>query len=452
MRAGSEIKVGLITVLAAALLVVFAVYVRGFRPGAATYRVLVAFSNSRGLQPGDPVRMVGVKIGEVDFVEIGPQRKAVATLSINRKYPLYTHYEFRIGTSGLIQERFVEVVPGEYTPEAIALEEGDLVEGAMTPDLADLIASGREVLDNLNRTARLLRGVLSDEEVLGGVKEALQNFSDSAAATARLADSVSALSGELRPEMIATLKQVRGAADDLQATTAVVREQVREGTALEDLAQTARHAREAAAKINEMATDLSTLVDPEVRTELRETISAVHEAAGSLKVFSEELRKAAPAVPTVAREAQHIAEMSSALRERLKPPEITAAFDVLYSGEAERSFSSGSLDFKTREGRFLRLGIDDVGEDSSAHVQLGEQQDRVTLRYGLVRSRLGFGLDYRLPRQATISLDVFDPNDVRADVLADVPLILGRWDFALTAGMRDVGDESLFVAGVRLRR
>ena len=452
MRYGNEVKVGLITLLAAALMITFFVYVRGFRAGARTYTLKVIFDNARGLQPGDPVRMVGVKIGKVRSVEISPNRKAVATLEIDRQVVIYDHYAFRVATSGLIQERFVEVIPADYSPEAKSLQDGEEVTGMLSPDLSDLMAAGLEVLENLNRTSRLLRSVLSDQEVLQGVKDALNSFADSANAASKLAQSVSSLADESRPELAATLKHLREAAADLENTTATVQARLDKTTAFDNFERAAQQAVDAAAKANQLLANLSELADPETRKQVKDTITATHDAAESLRVFTEELRKAAPAVPKVAQVAENVAQYSSALRERLKPPEIDAHFDVLYSSEAGRSFSSGALDFKTSRGRFLRLGIDDIGEDNSANIQIGDQQRRGVLRYGLVRSRLGFGLDYPLPNQATVSLDVLDPNNLRADLLADIPVIFGRSDLGVTVGIRDLGEDSMFVAGLRVRR
>ncbi|MBE9566416.1 MAG: hypothetical protein IMF16_06680 [Proteobacteria bacterium] len=114
--------------------------------------------------------------------------------------------------------------------------------------------------------------------------------------------------------------------------------------------------------------------------------------------------------------------------------------------------SSGRLDFSTSEGRFLRVGIDDIGEESTVNIQVADRQSLGLVRYGLVRSRLGFGIDVPLPRESTLSVDIFDPNDPRADVLADVPFVLGRSEWGLLTGVRDLGADHLFVAGVRMRR
>src|SRR5574340_245472 len=97
MRHGAEVKVGLIALLAVALLAVFTYYIQGGLMAGRTYTVYVTFDNARGLQQGDPVRMVGKKIGEVVRVGITPAPlKALVMLRVERQYALYKNYTFQI--------------------------------------------------------------------------------------------------------------------------------------------------------------------------------------------------------------------------------------------------------------------------------------------------------------------------------------------------------------------
>ena len=162
MRTGSEVRVGVITVLAILLMAAYVFYIRGYRAAADTYKVCVTFQDARGLQRGDPVRMVGVKIGEVATVEINMRLKADVTLTVDKRYELYENYRFQIATSGLIQERFVEVIPEPPNPYVEKMKDGSCVEGVLQPSLSDLVAVGAQVLDNLNRTSRSLNVVLTD--------------------------------------------------------------------------------------------------------------------------------------------------------------------------------------------------------------------------------------------------------------------------------------------------
>jgi phospholipid/cholesterol/gamma-HCH transport system substrate-binding protein len=460
MRPGAEIKVGIITLIAILLVGAYLFYVRGYIAAAATYQICVTFESARGLEPGDPVRMVGVKIGKVDAVEINPELKADVTLAIDKRCELYDNYKFQIAASGIIPERFVEVVPAPADPYAAKMTDGFCVDGVVQPTLQDLSAAGSDLLKNLNRTSRALNVVLTDQEILTGLRSALHGFSAAARAATDLATATAALADESQPEIMAALSNLERASADLQTTAARFRSRVAEGSTLEDLEQTAAYARETAANAAQASAAVAALADdPQIQQQLRETLGAIHDASLSakqigedLQVVSAELREAAPVIPRVAEEAEEMAGTSQAIRERLQPPEVEAAFDVAYSGEADRWFPSFRFDFETRESRFFRLGLDDIGEENDVTAQIGDRYEKVTFRYGLMRSRLGLGADFNLPRRSVLSLDLFDPNNPRADILADVPIFAGRTEWSVLLGARDVGDEGLLVGGIRLKR
>jgi len=460
MRSGAEIKVGIITVVAIALLAFYIFYIRGYRAAAGAYTVCVVFDDARGLQRGDPVRMVGVKIGEVALVRINDALKAEATLKIDQEYNLYDDYKFQVATSGFIQERFVEVVPAPPNPYASKLTEDVCVIGVLQPSLTDLMVVASEALENLKRTTHGINVLLSDEQILRQVRHALESFADAADAAASLAATTAALAEQSQPQVLAALGDLRTSASDMRAITTRFRSEIAAGPLLSDLEATARRARETAANAERISASLAKLVsDPQLQQQIKESLAAMRDAAVSakqigedLQTFSGEVRKAAPMVPKVAHEADEMAGTAGALRERLKPPQINAAFDMLFGGEADRWFSSGRLDIQTQPNRFFRVGMDDIGEESNVNVQLGERHGKRVLRYGLYRSRLGAGMDIDLSKRTTLSLDLFDPNDLRADVLADIPLIPGRSDLSLILGARDVGHDSTIVGGVRVER
>jgi phospholipid/cholesterol/gamma-HCH transport system substrate-binding protein len=460
MRPGAEIKVGIITLIAIILVGAYLFYVRGYIAAAATYQVCVTFESARGLERGDPVRMVGVRIGKVNAVEINPDLEADVTLAIDERYELYDSYKFQIAASGIIPERFVEVVPAPPDPYATKMDDGFCVDGVIQPTLRDLSAAGSELLANLNRTSRALNVVLTDQEILMGLRSTLEAFEAAASDASKVAAATASLAEELTPEMTAALRNLEGAFADVRAVTADLRLRVTEGGALDDVEETVRYARQTAANAAEASAKLAALTsDPEIEGQVREAVANIRDASRSAKQvgedledFSAELSAAAPVVAKVAGEAEEIAGDVEAVREALEAPEITATFDVSYSGKADRWFPTGYLDFHTRSDRFFRLGIDDIGEGNELNAQLGDRHERIAVRYGLVRSRLGFGIDFDLPRRSSISLDIFDPNNVRADIYADIPVLPERANWSILLGARNIGEDELLVGGIRLKR
>ncbi len=460
MRSGAEIKVGIITVVAIALLALYVFYLRGYQAASSTYTVCVVFDDARGLQRGDPVRMVGVKIGEVALVRINENLKAEVTLSVDRQHDLYDDYKFQVATSGFIQERFIEVVPAEKNPYASKLEPGVCVNGVLQPSISDLMAAGVQVLTNLNKMTHGINALLSNQQLLAKAQQGLDSFSAAADAATRLAETTAALAEQSQPEVIATLNQIRGAASDMRAVTIKFRSDVERGAIIGDLQATMKHAREIAENAERASASLAELSsDPQMKQQIRESLAAIHDAALSakqvgedLQTFSAEVRNAAPVIPKAARGVEQFAGTAETISERLKPPQVDAAFDILYGSEESRWFSSGRLDISTQPDRFLRIGMDDIGEESNVSVQLGERKGKRVKRYGLYRSRLGAGMDVNLSNSVTLSLDVFDPNDLRADLLTDIAVVPGRADLSIILGARDIGQDAVLVGGMRLKR
>lgn len=103
---------------------------------SAGYRIVAQFENIGGLKVRSPVKMSGVRIGEVAEIRLDPQsHEAVAVLSIAPAYnriPVDTTAD--IYTAGLLGEQYIALNPGgeetflkdggriEITSSAVVLE------------------------------------------------------------------------------------------------------------------------------------------------------------------------------------------------------------------------------------------------------------------------------------------------------------------------------------------
>jgi phospholipid/cholesterol/gamma-HCH transport system substrate-binding protein len=99
---------------ACALVLAFASTNTQDRLGGGTYEVTARFSNLGELRPRAPVKIAGVKIGEVANVTLDPKTfEAVVTLRLARaagELPLDS--SAAIYTSGLLGERYIGLAPG----------------------------------------------------------------------------------------------------------------------------------------------------------------------------------------------------------------------------------------------------------------------------------------------------------------------------------------------------
>jgi len=189
----NEVKVGIVVVIAIVILIFSAFIVkegelRGFR--TKEYTVKVIFNFVGGLKETAPVRLAGVKVGQVESIRFiqEPLTKVETTITLKEAIQLRRDAQFSITTVGLLGEKYIEITPGSLDapivkPDAtlIGKDAVDISEvfssaGGAMEDLGGIISSVKEgkgtvgklvtdeeLYDNLNAVIKNLREV--SEEV-----------------------------------------------------------------------------------------------------------------------------------------------------------------------------------------------------------------------------------------------------------------------------------------------
>jgi phospholipid/cholesterol/gamma-HCH transport system substrate-binding protein len=465
MQRGAEVKVGLIVLLAALLLGYFVFVIRGVS-AAKTYPIYVTFADARGLQRGDPVEMAGVRIGEVHSVGL-KEEKALIELAIDERFPIFANYQIRVAASGLLQERYVEVLPTTAAARGPRLAPGKTVAGSAAPDLAQLMASGQQVLESVNRTVEALQKVVPGEQTTAQLKRAIANLEKASDYAVGLTATATEMTRAAGPQVQEALARLLRAAANVEDATQTVRSQLAEGDILPNVEEASRRALRFSDTMDELANNLSAfLTDPELQNDLRGAVVDLRAAAADLratavdaraiaadlKVVSGKAREAAHAIPEAVEGASSLLQTASDIKERLKPPQIDPSFQMLYAADSGDIFSAARIDLSWTGDRFYRLGVDDIGQGTTAEAQVGDRRGRRVLRYGLYRSQLAVGLDVPVSRTSMLSATLFDPNNLRIDALFGIPVVHDHTDTSLLLGARDIGDAPTFVGGVRFAR
>jgi phospholipid/cholesterol/gamma-HCH transport system substrate-binding protein len=116
MKHKLEFSVGLFILMgfACAMVLAFASTNSSDRLGGDTYEVTARFANTGELKARAPVKIAGVKVGEVSDLRLDPDKfEAVAKLRIsNAAGELPSDSSAAIYTSGLLGERYVGITPG----------------------------------------------------------------------------------------------------------------------------------------------------------------------------------------------------------------------------------------------------------------------------------------------------------------------------------------------------
>ncbi|MCM8820467.1 MAG: MlaD family protein [Candidatus Omnitrophica bacterium] len=161
-----ELRVGIfviITILLAAVFIVTQATTGKYRG----YEIGIVFDYVGGLESGSPVRVSGVRAGEVKKIEIlyEAQPKVLARVKIRPDIKISTGSRITIQTLGLIGEKYIEITP---SPEKKYIQPGEIVEGENPLSMEKLVEAGQNMVIGLNR-------ILTDIDTITGDKDFRKN-------------------------------------------------------------------------------------------------------------------------------------------------------------------------------------------------------------------------------------------------------------------------------------
>jgi phospholipid/cholesterol/gamma-HCH transport system substrate-binding protein len=177
--ARSELAVGITILLSLALFLATTLRLGGcaWLPSPGT-RLAARFDDAAGVEARSAVLIAGVRVGEVERVELEAGRaRLVLNVDASRaEVPIDSTVAIR--SRGLLGERVVEIVPG--SSEHLAGDGDTLVRTLEAPDLDRLLDGMAVISDDIREVTRSLRLVLGGaegEENLSGMVEDLRAVS-----------------------------------------------------------------------------------------------------------------------------------------------------------------------------------------------------------------------------------------------------------------------------------
>ncbi len=175
----NETTVGLFVIVGFILLALIVFFVSGvylFRPG---YSIYVLYDYVSILDKGAPVRMAGVRVGEVSKVDLAYEEKSQRVrvkvkLFIEKGVEIRENYQFKIQGTHILSEPHVEITP--MAGSAPVLRNERVVEGVPLVPLENLLDRAHHIAENLEDILSGLHGALKTEETAKALKEMVINM------------------------------------------------------------------------------------------------------------------------------------------------------------------------------------------------------------------------------------------------------------------------------------
>lgn len=423
----TEAKVGAFSLLGIVLLAAVLLQMGGFSFSTSrNYTIYVGFTQVIGLEPESDVRYAGVLAGKVKAIE--PEGTGVrVTLSIQPEIQIPRDARISLAANSVLGDKFVLISPAG-SKSTDYLKDGDFVIGIdeMSMD---------SVLDNVNEAIRGVHELLGSlNEILGNprMKESVLGSAENVRDVTAHIREVTAVLGRVALQnegnMHAMMQEMRTILANLSTTTETVRQMADDvsdgGATAANLRLTLLNVAKASENIRQVAEELHDVTgDPTVREDLKATIH----------------------------QARAVTQKANDTLDNLKSIEAQPSLEVLYSGENRDWITNVNVDVskESKPDRFLRVGVEDIGEDNGLNLEVGRTKGNFGARAGIIAGDPGIGLDANIGENWRLSADAYNPDDFRLRLSAQYRL---RENTYLMGQLRDVNRRERRAAYFGLRQ
>ena len=178
-RARNEVVVGAFVIFGFIFLSLIVFFVSGvylFRPG---YSVSVMYEYVSILDKGAPVRMAGVRIGEVSKVDLlydetRQKTRVRVKLFIEKGVEIRENYLFKIQGTHILSEPHIEITP--VPGSAPRVKSGQVIEGMALVSIESLIDRGSAIADHLEQILGGVHAAIKDKETVQDIKDIVSNL------------------------------------------------------------------------------------------------------------------------------------------------------------------------------------------------------------------------------------------------------------------------------------
>ena len=179
-KSQNEATVGMFVILGFIILALIVFFISGVYLFRSGYQLNVMYDYVSILDKGAPVRMAGVRIGEVSKVELLYDNELKRTrvkvkLFIEKGIKIRENYQFKIQGTHILSEPHIEITP--QPGESPILEGGQTLQGVDPVPVEALVERAHEISEGLAEIVTGARNALKDKDTGPAIQEIILNLS-----------------------------------------------------------------------------------------------------------------------------------------------------------------------------------------------------------------------------------------------------------------------------------
>jgi phospholipid/cholesterol/gamma-HCH transport system substrate-binding protein len=289
-----EVKVGIVFVIATAVLIWGLMYLKGLELFKKHQTFIAVYDHVNGLVAANPISIKGLKVGQVKKLYFNPKNpaKIVVELYIDGDYPIPKNSYARIFSSDLLGGKEVEINLGDTNVLAMSgdtlksLTEATLGE-EVNRQLLPLKKKAENLISSIDTVATIVQEVLNKNtrnnlvQAIEHVKEALQNL-------AHTTYNIDTLVSTQRNHLAAIITNVESISANLRQNND---------------------------KITNILTNLSNVSDSLAKARIPYTLSQANEAIGSLNIALQKINQGKGTVGLLLNDDKLYRELEKAARD-----------------------------------------------------------------------------------------------------------------------------------------
>ena len=385
-----EAKVGAFTLAGLALIMAVVLHF-GDLPWTKDkgYPLYVGFHKVLGIYPGSKVMLSGVPVGSVKNV-VNDGGGVMVTLSVNDGVKIPRASTVSVEAAGVMSEKFISIIPSATSQDYLTAgeylmgEEEAGIDG-MFAELTKTVVQVQELLGSMN-------DIVGDPLFKGSVVDMAVNIRDASAHIKGMTEAMESMATENRMgvrEMVNNLTQVTAGLQrtmsSVEATMANVESLAGDPATTENIKLTLKNIAETSQRIDHIAANLEgTFADPKTAEDLKKTVQ----------------------------NARELTDKANNMMGKVSEIEVKPSVELMYSGAAHDWRTDFDLNVGQKEGAFLDLGVESIGEDNKINAQVGKRSGSIGYRGGVVASKFGVGLDAYAGDKWKFSAEAYDLNKV----------------------------------------
>ncbi|HOT74669.1 MAG TPA: MlaD family protein [Candidatus Wallbacteria bacterium] len=437
MQLTSAMKVGIVVFIGLCFLAAAVFIIGDIQFLNKRYYITVKFTHVDGLLEGAKVTFAGVKVGKVERIDI-KSGFVFVRISVAEKIKLPKCTRFTIDTAGLMGEKYLgmDMAECETGKQDEYFKDGEEAKGIEPLRLSQLFGEGEKIMQKVSKSMESINKVLGDEKVIDSSRNMIVNAYEITLSAKNFMASLEDRIDGIQDNIEELLKDF---GDVGEALAAVIEDNKTNITELiqnyrdagfefnELISENKKNVSELVSNMNKTTFNLNKLISriedegktaekiKEMLENFRKTSKNVEEATSSVKgiltdeTLESELKGSLKSVASVAKKADRILS-------GLKGGAMKLLYTFRMDKNDKKTHNDMAIKLTSSGDKSFLVGVRNIGNGNQLDAQICQDGGgKLIKRMGIIKSKVGIGVDYKWKKNVLYSVDLIDTHDTQVE-------------------------------------